>query len=127
MKVSLEKEFEYVLEDERDLPADDQTVWILRRLTWAEKKSLPRPTTVQTPTGDIRIEFDRQTANERVLNLGLRGWRNLKDGSGGDVAFESNPGSGIPYELLALIEPAMNELGNAIVDGATIAKADSKN
>lgn len=82
--------FDYVLKEDRELPPEEQTIFHLRPLKHHERVKLDdmrygmnaRTSTVETPQGQIA---------DLTLKVGLQGWKNLRDGNGGDVPFEQNP------------------------------------
>lgn len=69
--------FRYVLEKDRTLPADQQTVWLLRTMNQVARRHFLN-FIAQNLVGD---------AYERALQVGLLGWENLRDADGNEVEF----------------------------------------
>jgi hypothetical protein len=78
--------FDYVLEADRDLPPDEQTVFHLRPLSHSQRTKLD----------DLRFRMEGKTQvvgtpagymQDQVLKAGLMGWDNLRDAHGEQVPF----------------------------------------
>jgi hypothetical protein len=123
-----EKEFEYVLEADRDLPAEQQTTWILKVLNWDENRQLEK-SEWKPPTrrgAQAVMVTDPKAIQRRALDLGLLGWRNFKSRDGTAVEFRRDGGK-VPGEVLDMIAPYAAELANAIADRAIQTPEDVKN
>lgn len=126
--VVTEKEFEYVVEADRELPAEEQTVWILKVLTWSEHRQLER-SEWKPPTrrgAQAVMVTDPKDIQGRALNLGLLGWRNLRNRKREQVEYFREGGK-LPGDLLDAIAPYAAELANAIADRAIQTPEDAKN
>jgi hypothetical protein len=123
-----EKEFEYVLEADRDLPAERQTTWILKVLNWDENRQLEK-SEWKPPTrrgASAVMVTDPKAIQRRALDFGLLGWRNFKNREGKAVEFQRDNGK-VPGEVLDMIAPYAAELANAITDRAIQTPEDVKN
>ena len=79
--------FEYVLTDDRALPEDQRTVFVLRGLTVGEEARVADAMIASIP-GQEELAFRSGTHQLTVLRYGLRGWRNFKYADGTDVEWE---------------------------------------
>lgn len=135
--------FDYVLLADREKPADEQTTWNMRPLTWAEMEEIEAATQFVVPRdgdGDIRYSPQQMKLARRVLSRGLTGWTNLRDEEGNQVEFqkasETQPiYSGkrkrrvefLPDELLDMIADDAVELANAITSRSKLERETAKN
>ena len=131
------EEFEYVLGSDRELPAGEQTVFLLRRLGHSQRVLLENMTASVDRKRD-HIVSPTGTLKELILRAGLKGWRNYKRrGKNGepdtDIPFETETGrDGKPAQInvlgeqctpptmatLGVLNPAhVIELCNAITEG----------
>ena len=109
--------FEYVLEEQRHLPPGEWTVFELKVLTARELAKVEDSfAALQGDTGEVLIKSGSQVL--KILELGLRGWDNLKDESGAEVPFRWRvPNTQIHHENLDRLYPAWRrELANAITE-----------
>jgi len=110
--------FEYITEEDKQLPIEQQTTFILRVLSakeFAEEQSMIKLTegTMDTST------LGSQTL--LVLGYGLVGWKNLLDGQGGTIEFDKD-------KKIDLIDASTRyELFGQIMEHSTIGKSASKN
>lgn len=123
----------YVLKEERELPVDKQSVFLLRPLTLAESSKLEdmavgigAGNNVTVNSGSVRIQ---------ALRFGLAGWENVVDASGNAVEFRSTTKKERGVEIvqpddsiIAMIPPkARLELAEEITNGGSIDEDDAKN
>jgi len=123
-----EKEFEYVLEADRELPAEKRTVWLLKVLNWDEARQLEK-SEWKPPTrrgAQAVMVTDPKAIQRKALDLGLNGWRNFRDCGGKEVVIHREGGR-ISGEILDAILPYAAELANAIADRAIQTPEDVKN
>lgn len=130
------EQFDYVLEDERELTEEEQTTFQLRPLTSAENRELQDQMAVKTGGGSGH-GIRPGTGIHLAVLAGLRGWKNLQDDAGGQVEFVCDKGTRSPLgkaltgtpalETIDHILPAMQELANKIIDGNQLTKEDAKN
>lgn len=125
-------EFDYVLKDERDLPPEEQTVFRLRPLTYREHEEIERGQKVAFDRKSEKSEMlaEQKVLSRKILNLGLVGWRNLRDEDGAEIEFRkggNGKGNTIPEELFDLLAPVANELSNAITEHGRLGRDVSKN
>jgi len=92
MPVALDPQerFDFILEAERALPSEQQTVFVLRTLTWGET------TTVRRMYQQGKTDADAQ---DFVLRAALLGWSNFRDASGRTIEFELDKGKPSPKNL----------------------------
>ncbi|MFH0903183.1 MAG: hypothetical protein V2A73_21350 [Pseudomonadota bacterium] len=125
--VRLQSEFEYILERERELPPEAQTTWLLRTLTYAETRSVMKTEVILAQSGDQKLNIDRMGVAASVLSCGLRGWRNLQDGEGGQHVFVRAVDGSLPPKVLDLVAEFAVELANAITERSVVSKEHAKN
>lgn len=118
--------FSYVLECDRNLPEDEQTVFELRPLSIAEE------TKVQDALfggGDAGMTMRTGTGQLMRLRFGLVGCKNLLDASGSEVPFETSKGSPrhVTDAFLERLGPdARAELSDAIAERGEVSEAEGK-
>jgi hypothetical protein len=123
-------EWTYVIESDRDRPAEEQTQFRLRPLTYSESIECNRGEFRQNAAGEVVYTSDRFGHAAKILFFGLMGWENFRDSDGNVVEFRRMDRGGkrvIPEELLTLIQPWAIELANAITEHAELTKEASKN
>lgn len=135
------QDFEHRLEDEKDLPPDEQTVFVLRSLVDRDRQevwnALVRGNDVEIeldakgrPTGSedgrrvIRIDIKEQMEAHRLaVGKALQGWRNFTRKGGVAVPF---PGSGA-RATYALSEDTIREIGMVVLERSRLAGEDAGN
>lgn len=120
--------FDYVLEDDRDLPKKEQTAFTLRGLTVAEEAKVADSMISSIP-GQEELSFRSGTHQLTVLRYGLRGWSNFKDGDGGEVKYESTRGAPrhVSDECLdRLLARHRGELVGAILERGTVSEEEGE-
>lgn len=142
------EEFEYILREERDLPAEEQTVFGLRTLTYREKEIATQARVTLDATAARRARRGGKSLEElekdavitqdasglgsarRLLNFGLLYFRNYPDGNGGELKVEAD-GDGLRRELtdrtLDAIERWAIELANAVTERGSLTEEQQKN
>lgn len=119
--VSTREEFDYVMEADRDLPKEQQTVFRLRPLSLRESNEIEDLIGLGGGEG-----FPAGTVHTKTIKYGLVNWCNLKDQDGVSVGFEKKDGL-IKDKMLSMFTTAQRtELFNAIWEGATVTPGDSK-
>lgn len=118
--------FEFVLQDDLDLPEDQRTSFTLRGLTVSEEATVTDSMIAATSGVD---EFSLRTGTHQltVLRLGLKGWSNFNDAEGKPVAFETIKGhpKHITDECLDRILPKhRQEIANAILERGSVTEAE---
>lgn len=99
------KKHPYVLEEERELPTTEQTVFLIRALTTWEILDAP----------DDEAQFVKY-----VAPLGIVGWNNFKDDEGKELPFET--------DNVPLIRPKdIGEIVLAINNLSVVTKDEAKN
>jgi hypothetical protein len=98
---------EYVLREDRSLPREQQTVFLVKPLTLQEEHEVPRV-----------AANDGHEGGTLILVRGLRGWSNLRDAAGADVPFEGDSKGNPTRACLARLTSAQRtELGLVIHAG----------
>jgi hypothetical protein len=118
------QEFDYVLECDRTLPPEQQTVFRLRSLTVGEQADLEDSLAVRRGE-DLGINVGSQKL--RILRLGLVGWSNFRDAAGAEVPFEAikgHPRHVTDVCLDRLDSEWRTELANAITERGRLAPAE---
>ena len=120
--------FDYVLEDDRSLPKEDQTVFTLRGLTVAEEAKVADSMISSIP-GEEELSFRSGTHQLTILRHGLREWKNFLSSDGKDVPFEAGRGSP-RYVTDACLDRLLprhrQELVGAIMDRGSISEAEGE-
>ena len=79
--------FEFTLRADRSLPEEKRTVFMLRPLSYVERRKIEdMASVVEAETGLVRGTVG--SINDATLRLGLKGWRNFRDAKGVEVPFE---------------------------------------
>lgn len=118
------QEFEYVLECDRQLPVEQQTVFVLRGLTVSEQADLEDRLAVLRG-GDIAMQSGTQKVT--ILRLGLVGWRNFRTADETEVLFEAVKGHPrhVTDGCLDRLDPEWRtELCNAITERGRLSRAE---
>jgi len=120
--------FDYVLEDDRPIAKEDQTVFTLRGLTVAEEAKVADSMISSIP-GQEELSFRSGTHQLTILRHGLRDWKNLPAADGKDVLFETGRGNPryVTDECLDRLLPRhRQELVAAIMDRGSISEAEGE-
>lgn len=123
--------FDYVLMEDRDLPAEQQTTFSLRALS--TRVSLALDNLASTDGKDIAVRVGHRII--ATVRAGLAGWRNFNDKDGKPIPFHAAAGPRMIYgvevdnpadlESLEWFSPEqVKELAGAIVDGNQLTRAD---
>lgn len=118
---------DFVLEDDRSNPAEEQVVWELGVVPHTVNNFVLSQCT-KTSTTEIdgkqeaHFAIDAVLLNSLRVKYGLKGWRNLKDAKGNlvepDFSTASIPGygpvKGLSDRALTMIGPYVPELANAL-------------
>ena len=116
--------YSYILECDRELAPEDQTVFEIRGLTVAEEASVSDSMILAHSGGDD-FTFRAGTHQLTVLRLGLRGWKNFRDSEGNEVPFEltkAHPRNVADSSLDRLAPQHRAELMNAILDRGAVSE-----
>lgn len=125
--VPLLTEFDYVLEEDRERPREDQAVFRLKPLTYKQRTEADRVEIRRDPDGNPIVMNDRLAVARRVLNMGLMGWSGLKDAEGKEIPFSRGKKNEIQEELLDFISTWAVELANAIYNNSRTTQEQVKN
>jgi hypothetical protein len=120
-----------VLKCDRELPAESQTVFEIKYLTYDEQVRIEDATVtarVSSKDEEAReMNFRSGSVERMTIHAGLVGWRNFKDANGEDVRFERR-GNQVKNECLDRLHPDWRtELCNAITDMNTVTEGERKN
>lgn len=80
------EEFEYVLVRDRASPPEEQTVFVLRHLSYDARTAIANMSSHVDPTTNLTRGAMGSVMHE-TLRAGLKGWRNLRDRKGAQVQF----------------------------------------
>ena len=115
--------FSYVLLCDRELPAEEQTVWTLRGLSHKERTGVENDLARQESDGALSFRVGSQRT--RILKAGILGFENLRFADGREVPFEKQ-GQEIHDRTLDVIPDAyLTELANAITEHGRLTEKDS--
>ena len=123
--------FDYVLEEDRGLPINEQTTWKLKTLTLPELEACSDIREERSSDGAEVTQANFLCLARKVLNFGLQGFENYPGPDGRPVEFRAM-GKGrdrrIAPEVLDVIDPLhAAELAGAIFKGSKLDEATSKN
>jgi len=121
--------WDYVCEEDRALPPEEQTVWTLGVLTSRAQAAILDASITTGPKG---AQVERPgSAQLMVVAYGLKGVRNLQDGDGNPVELSWQTGSGgarVSDELLDSVPPQVRiELFTEIARLNRLDATDRKN
>lgn len=119
------KTFDYVLLCDRANPPEEQTVFQLRVLSARELAEIEDGAIRSDREGKLEYLSGSQTI--RILNYGLRGWRNFRDAAGNEVPFRENNGKPRGENWDCLLPEWRRELANAITEQNRISETERKN
>lgn len=113
--------FDYVLKEDRELPAEQQTVFKLKVLSARELAGLEDSVSVMDKDGNWQVKVGTKVLE--ILRLGLKGWKNLWRTS--EI---TEPFKGIGDESLDLLRPEWRrELADAITEQTNLSEGEVKN
>lgn len=112
----------YVLREDRALPLESQTVFLLKVLSARELAQIEDAMSVVTPGGDVCVRTGSQTL--RTLELGLTGWENFKRPDGAMLAFDAATKS-VNWDYLR--PEWRRELSHAILEQTRLTGDQEKN
>lgn len=126
--------FDYIDEIDKDLPVDEQTVFICKYLTTAQRQILDDAIGYQTDEG---LVLTLGTSNLLAIHLGLAEIRNFHDAQGNPVELKRDkkaakrlPGVGRPWDLevIDLIpKDVLDRVAKAIKNGGELDEDEAKN
>lgn len=119
------KTFEYVLLCDRELPPEEQTIFHLKALSARELAEIQDKAARADMDGNFEFRSGSQTL--RILEIGVRGWKNLRDAQGNEIAFRENNGRPRGENWDLLLPEWRRELANAITEQNRISGAERKN
>jgi hypothetical protein len=122
----LMKEFEYVLEAERELPVEKRTTWRLRPLNYATHREAMR-TSLSLSDETQFIEVDGFGKAAKILNYALLGWTNFRNEDGVEMEFQRCADGTLPPQVLDLLVDVAVELSNAVTRHGAATKDHAKN
>ncbi len=113
----------FVLPEERDLPANEQTVFQLRPLTVLEDQHLRDSFAVVTRSGPM---IQTGAARVALLRAGLVGWENLRDEVGAEVPFQvvDKPATVLGTKRRHITDECIDRLFDSTIDVLTKAIDD---
>jgi len=117
--------FDFVLECDRGLPYEEQTIWELKPLNVREAAKIEDGAVLFKEGGsEAAVASGSTTIN--VLKMGLKGVRNFRAADGSEVPFTTTKqGSEVSDTFLSRIAPEhRRELANAITEGAHLGEEE---
>jgi hypothetical protein len=115
--------FDYVLEEDRKLPVEEQTVFHLKVLSARELAQLEDSMSTVKLGAEGTMQINSGSHVLKVLDMGLVGWDNLLNEAGGVVAFDKKDVRRWDY----LRPEWRRELTNAITEQTRPTKDEVKN
>lgn len=113
--------FDYVLTEDRSLPAEQQTVFKLKVLSARELARLEDSVSVMDKNGNWQVKVGTKVLE--ILSCGLKGWANFKHQNGNLVIF-----SGASEDSFDRLRPEWRrELADAITEQANLSEDEIKN
>lgn len=113
--------FDYILKEDRDLPAEQQTVFKLKVLSARELARLEDSVSVMDKDGNWQVKVGTKALE--ILSCGIKGWENLRNRAGIFIPF-----SGIMDNNFDLLRPEWRrELADAITEQANLSEDERKN
>ena len=118
--------YSYIAEEDRKLPQEEQTFFMLRRLTRREYADLEDGLIEYRDSGVSTVRTG--TKMIKALKAGLRGWSNLRNGNGQEVSFKAES-TGEPSDetLDYLSQDISRELMFQILSGSRLSPEQIKN
>jgi len=119
---------------EKDLPAEEQTIFHCKVLTLAEEELVDDSLSAMKKGGDINMKLGSQS--NLALHVGLMGITNLPDENGKNISMERDNsgkpliGNTYPWKkscLLKIEKRARTHVGMAIINGGKVDEEESKN
>ena len=120
--------FDYVLDDDKKVPEEERTVFVLRGLTVAEEARVA-DTMISSIPGQEELAFRSGTHQLTVLRSGLRSWRNFFAPGGDEVECDktkSHPKHVTDDCLDRLSSSHRTELVGAILDRGSLTEEEGK-
>tara|TARA_R110000824_G_scaffold209433_1_gene395214 strand:+ start:115 stop:507 length:393 start_codon:yes stop_codon:yes gene_type:complete len=120
--------FDYVVEDDRKLPKEEQTTFTLRGLTVSEEARVA-DTMISSIPGQEELAFRSGTHQLTVLRQGLRGWSNFMSPGGEEISFDKGKAHPkvITDDCLDRLSSAhRQELVSAILDRGAVTESEGK-
>ncbi len=118
------KTFDYVLECDRTLPAEEQTVFEIKVLSARELADIEDKATKFVDGG---LEFRTGSQVLKILELGVKGWKNFRGRDGAEISFRDNNGRPRPENWDLLRPEWRRELSNAVTEQNRVTEAERKN
>lgn len=117
--------FDYVLQCDRELPKEQQTVFQLKVLTAKELAQIEDNAVVIDKEEKIAVNSGSTVL--KTLRVGLQAWENFKDANGNPVMFQRKAGI-VCYENFDRLRPEWRrELANAITEQTRLTEDQVKN
>jgi len=126
--------WEYITKADRELPKEEQTVWVLRALDGSESRRLNN-SLVSSDRDMKKLSFTLADYQEEALKCGLIGAVNFKDSAGNIIEFETVKVGTLrgstrqaSAAFLALVPAGVQvELAEQIINNTQLEPADVKN
>lgn len=116
-------EVEFILEEDRKLDADEQTIFTIKPLSARDYAVVQDRLKLKGSGDDMSIE-NASSYNLDVLKLGLKGWSNFKNAEGNEIVFK-------PKDVLGSIDYVnvdyRYEIATAIIELSVMGEVQIKN
>jgi len=135
--ISPNAEYRYILECDRNLPAEEQTVFILRPLTYAEYTQIED--NVIESTSEVRRGYRKKGGDEfkmkilsgsqekRILCSGIKRIENFKDENGNEIEWDFHWKDSDKMKVLSMLKPVYRrELANVITEASYLDEDDEQ-
>ena len=118
---------------------EDPTTWIIGRVDhrlWSSIQDKYQRFALNDLGAEAKgtVSFDLNARNDDFVRFGIKGWRNLKDKQGNDVAFSTESTQtavgnrqGLADRMLEMIRPFVAELAAEIEAFNGVTRAEQKN
>lgn len=124
---------EYVLRDDRSLPPEEQSVFLLRPLTLAQQTAIKDAMASVNASQDIKINAGTQELH--ALRFGLAGWRNVRDSKGNQEEAKGTTSKRNGVDFFTLDDTTIEkippkyraELAEEITNGSGLSGDEAKN
>jgi len=138
MAITPDEEYRYILECDRDLPPEKQTVFILRPLSYSEYTQIEdnviesvsevRRGYRQKKNDEFKMRILSGSQEKRILCSGIKRIENFKDKNGNEIIWDFHAKDNEKMKILSMLRPAnRRELANAITEASYLDEDEQGN